>query len=246
MLAVTHWHQEDSRLAFWVFVFWSNQFCRHSSPWNTTRSDAGKATSQDPSLQTFVLGAYQICCQLVCCYICQGPVVAFVQTDPTILCTHLKVHHPSKDTTPHWMLVYHVSMQKWGLQLSSQKRPKCSMCEVDYQGRCDGHQWDGPGTSGDSLRTVPKLPAGCKVTPKWSIRVSTVSRVFFWLIFDFLGISVLLEGWSQHITTYLNGFTSTFAGRKLQLDLSKLAQANGEKVATYKGVMQVGTWGSGG
>lgn len=28
-----------------------NQFSRHSSPWNTTRSDAGKATSQDPSLE---------------------------------------------------------------------------------------------------------------------------------------------------------------------------------------------------
>ena len=98
-------------------------------------------------------------------------------------------------------------------------------CEADYQGRCDGHQWDGPGMKGESLRTVPKLPAGYNATLKWSVRVSTVSSfqnllASFWFSWATLVplLSVLLEGWSQHITTYiwyLNSFTSTLVGRKL-------------------------------
>ena len=193
-----------------INCFWSNQFSRHSSPWNTTRSDAEKATSQDPSLEGW---SYTI---LNVLYITR----IYGEMRPAVVLTKMtEMHH---------------------------------VCEVDYQGRCDGHQWDGPGLKGESLRAVPK-PAGYNVTLKWSTRISTVSSfqnllASFWFSWATLVplLSVLLEGWSQHITTYISTVSQVLSLEGSFTGLVEAAQANGEKIATYTGVMQVGTWGSGG
>lgn len=124
-------------------------------------------------------------------------------------------------------------MEKWRPAVVLTKMTEMHhVCEVDYQGRCDGHQWDGPGMKGESLRTVPKLPA----SPQFP-----VSRIF-WLLFEFLGRTCTFAKcvtWGM-VPTYHNIYLSlegSFTG------LVKAAQANGEKIATYTGVMQVGTWG---
>lgn len=63
-----------------------NQFCRHSSPWNMTRSDAGKATSQDPSLEGWWIIHHTECLYITRIYGEMRPAVVLTKMDRNASC----------------------------------------------------------------------------------------------------------------------------------------------------------------